>query len=128
MIFLFDSWFSSKTSVEPALKIGVKFIGMVKKNTEALCKETIENLKKCCKGGSYLVFGIKTMVRKVSPLIAIGYKYNVWKVLYFNVTENAGSIQAGTPYLHEYPNQFCNFDICPVVCHLLMHKLFGAVN
>ena len=39
--FHFDSWFASKKSVESAMEVCAKFIGMVKKNTKGLCKETI---------------------------------------------------------------------------------------
>ena len=39
--FLFDSWFASKKSVESAMEVCAKLIGMVKKNTKGFCKETI---------------------------------------------------------------------------------------
>ena len=32
------------------------------------------------------------MVLGVRPLIGIGYKYNMWKVVYFIVTDNEGII------------------------------------
>ena len=58
------------------------------------------------------------------PLIAIGYKYNARKVLYFIVTENSGSTKTGIPYLSKYPDQFTNVVICPVACLLVMSKCF----
>ena len=48
--------------------------------------ETIEQLTKDWPGGSYLVLSSKTMIPRDRPLIAIGYKYNVRKVLSFIVT------------------------------------------
>ena len=39
--FLFDSWLSSKKVAETTMKVGVKLIGMSKKNTKGFCKETI---------------------------------------------------------------------------------------
>ena len=54
---------------------------------------------------------IKPMVPGDRPLISIGYKYNMRKVLYFIVTENAGNIQAGIPYLSKYCDQFTNASI-----------------
>ena len=50
------------------------------------------------------------------------------KVLYFLVTDNAGSIQAGIPYLSKYPDQFTNVAIRPVDFLLVMSNFFGAVN
>ena len=38
------------------------------------------------------------MVPVGRPIIAIGYKYNTHKVIYFIVTDNIGSTQAGLPY------------------------------
>ena len=64
---------------------------MVKKNTKGFCKEKIEKLTKYWPGGSYLLLSSKHMVPGGRPFIAIGYKYNVRKVLYFIVTDNAGS-------------------------------------
>ena len=51
------------------------------------------------------------MVPGDRPLIAIGYKYNARKVLYFIVTENAGSTKTDIPYLSKYPDQFTNVVI-----------------
>ena len=62
------------------------------------------------------------MVPRGRPLIAIGYKYNARKVLYFIVTYNSGSTNTGVPYLSKYPDQFTNVSICPVARPLVMSK------
>ena len=62
------------------------------------------------------------MVPGGRPLIAIGYKYNARKVLYFIVTDNTGSTKTGIPYLSKYPDQFTNFAICPVARTLCYFK------
>ena len=62
------------------------------------------------------------MVPGGRPLIAIGYKYNTRKVIYFIVTDNAGSTKTGIPYLSNYPDQFTNVSICPVARPLSMSK------
>ena len=64
------------------------------------------------------------MVPGYSPLIAIGYKYNVRKVISFIVTYNAGSTKTGIPYLSKYPDQFTNVSIRPVARPLVMSKQF----
>ena len=68
------------------------------------------------------------MVPGGSPLIDIGYKYNVQKVLYFIVTENIGITISGITYLSKYPDLFYNVAICPVAHPLVLYKLFGSVN
>ena len=67
------------------------------------------------------------MVPGDRPLVAIGYKYNVRKVLYFIVTDNSGSTKTGIPYLSNYPYQFTNVVISPVA-HPLVMSFFSAVN
>ena len=68
------------------------------------------------------------MVPRYRPLIDIGYKYNTWKVLYFIVTENAGSKKSGIPYLSNYPDQFYNVAILPVSRPLDVCKFFESFN
>ena len=60
------------------------------------------------------------MVPRDRPLISIGYKYNLWKVLYFIVTDNVGSTKTGISYLYKYPDQFTNVSIRPVARPLVM--------
>ena len=64
----------------------------------------------------------KPMIPKGRPLIAIGYKYNAWKVLYFIVTDNVGITNTGIPYLSNYPEQFTNVAICPVAHPIVKSK------
>ena len=61
-------------------------------------------------------------------LIAIGYKYNMRKVLSFIVTEDVWSTKAGIPYLSKYPEPFSNVSICPVARPLVMSKFFESIN
>ena len=50
----------------------------------------------------------KPMMPGVPPLIAIGYKYNAHKVLYFIDTVEKVSTNSDIPYLFKYPDQFFN--------------------
>ena len=68
------------------------------------------------------------MVPGGRPLIDIGYKYNMRKILYFIVKDNAWSTQAGLPYLTKYPDQFNNVSLRPVALPLVMSKFFSTVN
>ena len=118
--FPFDSWFASKKAAEAAMKIGAELIGMVKTNTKGFCKDTIEKLTKKWPGGSYLVLRSKPMVPGGRLLIAIGYKYNVRKVLSIIVTDNTGRKKTVIPYLSKYPDQFTNVAIHPIARPLVM--------
>ena len=81
------------------MDVGADMIGMVKTNKKAFFTETIDNLKNNWPGGSYLMLKSKTMLPGDSTLIAIGYKYNAWKVVYLIVIEDTGSKKAGINYL-----------------------------
>ena len=61
-------------------------------------------------------------------LIAISYKYNVHKVVYFIFTEDTRSTKAGINYLSKYPDHFSNVYICTVDGPLFISKFLGSVN
>ena len=61
---------------------------MVKINTRGFCKDTIENGTDYFPGGSYLTLKINSTVSRYRLLVAIGYKYNVRKVLSLIDTED----------------------------------------
>ena len=109
--FLFDSWFGSKGAAESLMEFGAESVFMVNTNTKAFCKENIEKLTKDWPGGSYLVLKSNPMLPGDRPLIAIGYKYNLRKVLSFIVTDNTGSTNTSILYLYHYLDQFTNVSI-----------------
>ena len=109
--------------------VGSDLIGMVQTNTKGFCKENVEKFTKYWPGSSYLVLRSKPIVPGGRLLIYIGCKYNVWKFLYFIVTENVGrSTQAGLPYLSKYLGQFYNVSICPGALVIVIYKFFGYAN
>ena len=117
-----------KEGREAAIEVGAKLIGMVNKNTKGFYKETIENFTKDWPGGYHLMWRGKPMVSGGRPLIDIVNKYNMSNVIYFVVTDNAGSTHTGITYLYKYLDQFTNIAIHPIDCPLVMHKFFGSVN
>ena len=66
----------------------------------------MENLTKDWMGGSYHVLRSKSVVFGGEPLISIGCKYNMRKVISFIVVEVSGSTKSCLPYLFKYPEQF----------------------
>ena len=67
-------------------------IGVVKTNTKGFCKATIEGLTKDWYSRSYIVLRINPMVPGESQLLAIGYKYNSRKVLFFLLQRGWGAL------------------------------------
>ena len=65
------------------MDVGYDIIGVVKTNTKGLCKDYIENITKDWPGVSYLVLKRSFTVPGNRPIIAIGYKYNSQKFIYF---------------------------------------------
>ena len=120
--FLFSSWFALNILTEAAMDFGAYIIGMVKTNAKLLCKDTINNLKKCGKGGYYLVLKRNYMVPSYRLLISVGLKYNYHKVLYFAVTEDSESTKSGIHYFLSALNSWIMFPfylfIFPV--HVIM--------
>ena len=64
------------------------------------------------------------VVPRDRPLVAVGYKYNTQKIIYFIFIEYSGSTNAGIQYLSNYPGPFSNFAIITLACPLFMSKLF----
>ena len=104
------------------MEIGANLLGMVKTNNKVFYKETIQKITKDWPGGSYLVLRSKHIVPRDRPLIAIIYKYNAGKVLYFIVTDKIGITKTGIPYLSKYLDQFTNVAIHRVARPLVMSK------
>ena len=74
------------------------------------------------------MFKSNPMVPGGTPQLNISYEYNSQKVLSFITTEEAGSTESGIPYLSDYPDQFANVSIQPVVCPQIVSKLYGSSN
>ena len=62
------------------------------------------------------------------PIIAVGYNYNVGRLLHFIATSDAGIKKSDTPYLSKYTEPFYDVDICPVAHPLTIFKFFVYVN
>ena len=76
---------------------GVDYCGPVKTTQKGSCLATLEKLMKDWSGGSYLVMKSTPIFPGGITLLAIGYKYNYWKVLGFIANEGDGSTEPGDP-------------------------------
>ena len=95
-LFFDDSWFASlKTAVAVYEVVNAEFCGPIKTAHAKFPKAYLELTMADWVPGSHLV--LETTV-KGNKYYAIGYKYNMKKVLCFVCTENAGSTEPGEPY------------------------------
>ena len=70
-------------------------------------KDQLEEEMKDFPSGSYLVMECTAPEMGVK-LVAIGYKYNSRKVLFFVMTKNAGNTMPGSPYIARFTDDFGN--------------------
>ena len=92
------------------MNVDAYMVGIVKTNTKGLCKDNMKKLKNYWPGGYYLMLKGKSAVPGYMPLITIGYKYNVRKVLYFISTKDKGTTKASIIYLWKYPESCSTFN------------------
>ena len=95
-LFYGDSWFSSlKTAVAVKKELQCEYIGVIKNAHKQYPRKYLETTMKEWPSGTHLV--LETQVEG-ETIYAIGYKYNMRKVLLFIATEEAGNTMPGTPY------------------------------
>ena len=86
-------------------KMGHEFIGVIKTAHASSPKEYLENnLKDKCAGSQLVLF---TEIDG-EGLLAIGYKYNKRKVLFFVATPGSGATTEGEPYVQRWADEHGN--------------------
>ena len=91
-----DSWFAFlKTAVAVTEELNSEFVGPVKTSHRHFPKGYLENTMKDWPPGSHLI--LETRVKE-NKYYAIGYKYNMKKVLCFISTKGGGHSLPGKPY------------------------------
>lgn len=91
-----DSWFASiNTVVSLKKRLNVNFIGVVKNCSNRYPKDFLYDTMKNWPAGCHLV--LESKIEDVD-IIAMGYKYNKQKVIYFVFTKGAAHTAPGQPY------------------------------
>ena len=62
------------------------------------------------------------------PLLAIGYKYNRRKVLFFVATRGAGTTTAGDPYVQRWADEHGNLCVREIPRPTILSEYFSASN
>ena len=108
--------------------IGSEMVFMVNTNKKYSLGIPLRIQQRIRKGSSYLVLTQNYVFPRDRPIVSIGYKYNMHKVISFVVKYNIGRINSSINYLSKYSNPFKNISIFPVYRPLFVYKFFGSVN
>lgn len=100
-----DAWFGSVTAVSELALRGFEGVMQVKQNHGLYPKKVIEDALKESPGGVHII--LKGTLHE-NTIIAIGYRYNSKKTLFFAMTSNAGTTEPGRPYEMKYTDPFGN--------------------
>ena len=104
-LVLYDAWFGSVKAAVAHGKRGVHFIAGVKTGHKLFPKLYLEAMLDPLPGGSKLAM---SMTLDGVDLVAVGYKYNSKKVLFFIMTRGAGSTANGSSYFARFQDQHGN--------------------
>lgn len=121
-LVLGDSWFGS---VKAAVAHGVNkvhFIGNVKTSHGGSPKKEIEEALKGRSGGSRVALTIEIEGVK---LVAVGYKYNSSKVIFFIMTEGAGALTNGSTYSAKFQDGVGNVITRPVDRQIMASRYYS---
>ena len=124
--FLGDSWFSSvQAAIEMRLR-GKHYIGVVKTNSSGYPKAFLEDKMKDYPAGSHLI--LETTTKEEIDLLAIGYKYNRKKVMFFIATNGSGHTEEGIPYEARWKDKNNNTRVRKVFRPEIVAKYFTKSN
>eukprot|EP00873_Tetraselmis_striata_P019891 jgi/Tetstr1/440155/TSEL_028512.t2 len=100
-----DAWFGSVKAAVQVGKMGRHFIGVVKTGHGLFPKAFLKSHLASAPAGSMVA--LSAIVDGVD-LMAVGYKYNMRKVLFFVATAGAGALEDGNPYIQRWADDFGN--------------------
>ena len=106
-LFFGDSWFGSVKAACQVRKLGHHCCFVIKTAHSRTLKKFLEEKMRLFPGGTWIVMEGFAKKEEV-PLVCIGYKYDVKKVLVFITTKGAGSTQPGEPYLAKFADKYGN--------------------
>ena len=104
-LFLFDAGFGSVALILALGRLGVHCIACVKKAHRGFPLEFITATLKDAPSGIWIT--LEQTVQNIR-MVALGYKYNRRKILYFVMTKGAGSTLPGSAYVAKFADSFGN--------------------
>eukprot|EP00873_Tetraselmis_striata_P015222 jgi/Tetstr1/435486/TSEL_024391.t1 len=100
-----DAWFGSVKAAVQVGKMGRHFIGVVKTGHGLFPKAFLKSQLTSAPAGSRVA--LSAIVDGVD-LMAVGYKYNMRKVLFLVATAGASPLEDGNPYIQRWADDFGN--------------------
>jgi hypothetical protein len=120
-----DAGFGCVEVVVAGAKKGICFIAHIKNAHSLFPKKELEDAMKDAPGGKWLT--MKTTVDGID-ILAIAYKYNSKKILFFCAPEGAGATIDGEPYITKWPDEHGNVQCRNVLRSVLCSRYFGLSN
>ena len=124
-VVVVDAGFGCVEVVVAGAKKGICFIAHIKNAHSLFPKKELEDAMKDAPGGKWLT--MKTTVEGID-ILAIAYKYNSKKTLFFCAPEGAGATIDGEPYVTRWPDQHGNLQSRNVLRLVLCSRYFGMSN
>ena len=124
-ILIFDSGFGGLDMCVELAKLGLCALIHIKGAHALFPKEALDDALRGHPGGSHLEM---EMTIEGIKFIAIGYKYNSKKTLFFLAPEGAGATTYGEPYVTKWPDEHCNIMTRNVVRLVLVSRYFLCFN
>lgn len=124
-ILIFDSGFGGLDMCAELAKLGLCALIHIKGAHALFPKEALDDALRGHPGGSHLE--METTIGGIK-FIAIGYKYNSKKTLFFLAPEGAGATTDGEPYVPKWPDEHGNIMTRNVVRLVLASRYFLCFN
>ena len=124
-ILVFDSGFGGLDMCVELAKLGLCALIHIKGAHALFPKEALDDALRGHPGGSHLE--METIIDGIK-FIAIGYKYNSKKSLFFLAPEGAGATGEGEPYVTKWPDSDGNILTRNVVRLVLASRYFLCLN
>jgi hypothetical protein len=134
-LFAADAWFGSVNATnqvkailqdEDGLPAGHDWVAAVKTNHKLYPIRELTKTMEEWPSGSHLLLSCERP--DGVELLALGYKYNMRKVLCFVFTKDAGSTAPGEPYVARFPDEHGNVKTRKVPRPEVISRYFGASN
>lgn len=121
-VFCADAGFGCVPMVVYAAKKGIAIIACVKKYHAGFPQERLAKEMETARSGCWLT---ATCTIDGAEVVAVAYKYNAKKTLFFLAPVGAGSLLPGTSYVSRFPDLHLNVNFREVLRPALLSRYFA---
>ena len=127
-VIYLDAGFGSLQLAELLAQRHIHCVMGVKQIDKYFPKQALYDLMEHAEAGAKAALKLEAGGEFERGIIAVGYKYNQRKVLYFIMTSGAGSLQDGQPYLSKFTDEYGNTVIKEVRRPQVISQYFARAN